>query len=71
MAHFLDGVTWEELPSPCGERDTSLPYATHQGVLHIGKHALRCYQLNTGQSIFHKDDFDNFFDGLGGADVNT
>jgi hypothetical protein len=59
MATILDAVTWKPVSKPDG--DSELPYATHEGVLRIGAHELRCYRLNTGQDIIHAEDFEKFF----------
>jgi len=57
---MLDGVQWRARE---GSPDTTngLPYATHEGVLEIFGHNLRCYRLNTGQTVFDADDVHEFF----------
>lgn len=59
---MLDGVQWRarETEPPA---DDGLPWATHEGVLDIMGHRLRCYRLNTGQAVFHADDVRDFFGG--------
>jgi len=62
----LDQLTWVPLvngPDP----DSTLPYATHEGVLDIMGHKLRCYQLNTGKRVFAEKDFLAFF-GINGEE---
>ena len=60
---MLDGVQWV----PAGERPDGpdnhdgLPYATHEGVLDIMGHKMRCYRLNNGQAVFSADDVEAFF----------
>lgn len=55
---MLNGIKWEEvehLEKPTGR------YATHQGVLTIEGHRLRCYQLNDGTRVFDAEDVEAFF----------
>jgi hypothetical protein len=60
---MLDALDWKATgnePTP----GSSLPYATHAGVLVIGDASLRCYRLSTGEAVFDADDFENFWEGL-------
>ena len=60
LDRLLDGVEWTATGRlPAGE----LPYATHEGVLHIAGSELRVYQLSDGQRVFDADDFARFFGG--------
>lgn len=58
---MLDGVVWTAMGEDHPARDDSVPYATHEGVLEIGGHSLRCYRLSTGQAVFNADDINGFF----------
>lgn len=63
MSGILDGLHWEpvaQAPSPDG-----LPTVTHEGILEIGTHKLRCYRLDDGRAIINADDFREFFGGMG------
>jgi hypothetical protein len=57
---MLDGVQWMAREDQPGATDGT-PYATHEGVLEILGHKLRCYRLNTGQTVFNADDVNAFF----------
>lgn len=59
---LLDSVAWTPLPD---HEDTGdgIPYAVMEGVLNVGTHSLRCYQLNTGVRVFDADDVHAFFGG--------
>jgi hypothetical protein len=59
---MLDGVHWREADGP-PEDDDGTPWATHEGVMDIMGHKLRCYRLNTGQAIINADDMHDFFGG--------
>jgi hypothetical protein len=56
---MLDALEWKplagELP-PGTER-----YATHEGVLTIGGHSIRVYQLNDGNRVIRDEDLCGFF----------
>lgn len=61
---MLDGVTWVATDSdtPADRHDfTGIPYTTHEGVLEIMGHRLRCCRLSNGQAVFHQDDVLAFF----------
>lgn len=60
---ILDSVDWEPV-ARAPSRD-GLPTVTHEGILEIRAHKLRCYQLDDGRTIIHADDFREFFGGLG------
>ena len=56
---LLDNLDWKERQ---GEPDDkSIPWATHEGILEIAGHKLRCYQLNTGIRVFAAEDIEAFF----------
>ena len=61
---MLDGIQWTAMAAkgdaPSNDR---LPTATHEGVLELGGHRLRCYQLDNGVRVFNEDDFNEFFGG--------
>ncbi len=38
-------------------------YPTHEGVLNLAGHELRCYILNTGERIFNAEDVEKFLGG--------
>lgn len=52
---LLDGLEWQEVGSQ-GDFGYGLPVATHEGVLELAGHKLRCYRLDNGQAIFHAED---------------
>lgn len=62
---MLDGITWV----PAGDRPDGpdnhdgVPFATHEGVLDLMGHKIRCYRLNTGQAVFNADDVNDFLGG--------
>lgn len=59
---ILETVEWLPVEPPVVQgADSSLPYATHAGVLRIGGMELRCYRLNDGRAIINAEDMDNFF----------
>ena len=67
---MLDGITWVPLTpvKPSGpDNSDGVPFATHEGVLELGGHFLRCYRLNTGQAVFAADDINAF---LGDLEAN-
>lgn len=53
IERLLDDIDWKPLPEPT-EID-GLPYATHEGVLHIADIELRVYQLNTGERVIDEE----------------
>lgn len=44
------------------ERDQLMPYATHEGVFKFMDHEIRCYKLNTGDTVFNSEDIEKLFD---------
>jgi hypothetical protein len=60
---MLDGVQWVENQNASTNDD--LPHATHEGVLEIMGHKMRCYRLSSGQTVFNAEDFEAFFAGWG------
>ena len=56
---MLDAVDWS--PTGSVENEEGLPFSTHEGVLELFGHSLRCYRLNTGQTVFDADDFEAFY----------
>ncbi len=60
---MLDGVTWVQAgDKPDGpDNHDGVPYATHEGVLDIMGHKMRCYRLNTGITVFDADDLSAMF----------
>ena len=63
---MLDGVTWVQAgDKPDGpDNHDGVPYATHEGVLDIMGHKMRCYRLNTGITVFDADDLSAMFSDL-------
>lgn len=60
---ILDGLDWQQVPhAPSGD---GLPTVTHEGVLEIAGHRLRCFRLDDGRAIIHADDFHEFFGDMG------
>ena len=59
---MLPQVNWEPAPEP-DETDPlhGLPFATHTGVLELMGHTLRCYRLNTGETLIEASDMKRFF----------
>lgn len=47
------------VPKPPNLKEGDL-YATHEGILHLGEHQLRCYILNNGQHIIDAKDLEEF-----------
>lgn len=58
---LLDSVEWTLVDVREHDRIDGLPYTTHEGVLEIVGHKLRCYRLNTGEAIFNAEDVHAFF----------
>lgn len=56
---MLDGVEWVEVAAI--ENSDGLPHTTHEGVLEIAGHKLRCYRLSTGQAVLDADDVHALF----------
>lgn len=59
---MLDGLTWVPVkemrePSPGG---MDLPFTTHEGVLELMGHKMRCYRLSDGRTVISADDFEAF-----------
>lgn len=55
MLESIDFKPVENTPSG------DLPYVTHEGMLKIGEIEVRVYQLNDGQRIIQKEDFERLF----------
>jgi hypothetical protein len=51
---LLDDVKWE--PIVGSFVDSSIPFATHQGLLKIGELQLKVYQLSDGQRVLDMAD---------------
>lgn len=76
---FLQGVTWVAVDEPHCQRladsdgfNAKLPHVTHEGVLHIMGHNIKCFRLSNGQAVFEKEDFDKFCEmalGIDGSDA--
>lgn len=58
---FMQNVKWEVLPPPDKLPEDGIPYATHEGVLEIAGHKLRCAQLSTGEAVFVAEDVERMF----------
>lgn len=58
---ILAGLDWKPVEEPDASSD--IPHATHQGVLELYGHKLRCYRLSDGRAIIHADDVHAFFVG--------
>ncbi len=56
---FFDGVEWK--PTGAVDDGSGVPFATHEGVAHVGGSALKVFQLSTGQRVIDKDDAERFF----------
>lgn len=61
---ILDSVKFAAVEPP-EVHDGSMPYVTHEGVLEVAGHSLRCYRLSDGKAIINADDFHAFFGALG------
>jgi hypothetical protein len=48
---MLDGMTWVSIDDAELEDDGTYPYATHEGVLTIGKLSIKCYKLSNGKRV--------------------
>lgn len=58
---MMDGVEWKQREGTVPDSDDGLPYATHEGVLHIGEAALKCYRLSDSRAVFDAEDVRRFF----------
>lgn len=68
---ILDSVEWVPLEWANKEPDDSdIPVATHSGILTLGKHSLRVYQLSNGMRIIDQADMIAFLEG-GDVDAIT
>lgn len=65
---MLDGIQWTVRPPADCEAAGDVPIATHEGVLELFGHSLRCYRLSTGVTVFHADDFEALMRDWMGAD---
>lgn len=54
-------VDWQPLTAP--DSESTLPYATHEGVLRVGDFDLKCFQLSNGQRVFDLNDVERLFGG--------
>lgn len=54
-------VDWQPLPAP--DSESTLPHATHEGVLRVGDIELKCFQLTNGQRVFDLNDVERLFGG--------
>lgn len=59
---MLNDLVWEAVPCDPDRPTTDVPYATHSGVLTLFDKQLRCYRLNTGETVFDADDLIAFFE---------
>lgn len=57
---LFDGLDWKELPH---DQPSDIPIATHEGILKIGSHELRVYQLSNGMRVIEESDLIQFFCG--------
>lgn len=55
---LLDQVDWTPIDSHLPDEER---HATHSGILNIDGFELRVFQLNDGQRIILKEDFERFF----------
>jgi hypothetical protein len=61
---LLNQVDWQPVTPP--DEIDGEPYAMHSGILNLGTMEMRVFQLNNGQRIILKEDFERFFGcGLG------
>lgn len=60
---MLAAVEWKALPVT--NEATDIPYATHEGTLHVFDLELRVYQLSNGQRVIGGESLSRFFDWLG------
>ena len=60
---ILDRVNFTEVPPP--EAPEGLPFVTHEGIMNIAGHCLRCYRISDGRAIIDVDDFNSFFSAMG------
>jgi hypothetical protein len=61
---LLDGVEWKAAePRTAATLDDDIPHATHEGVMDLFGHKLRCYRLSNGKAVFHADDLTEFLTG--------
>ena len=59
----INGLDWK--PVEHAQSTDGLPTVTHEGVLEIAGHRMRCYRLDDGRTIIHADDFNAFFGAVG------
>lgn len=55
----MNALIWN--PIPGAKQAGILPVATHEAVMHIGGHSIRCYVLSDGQRVLNADDVEAFF----------
>lgn len=58
---LLDKIEWTEIERDEPIENSDLPYSTHFGIFKFGQFDIRCYQLNTGERVFHAEDIHTFF----------
>ena len=53
------------LQKTAGWKPGDMPYATHEGILHLMGHKLRCARLNTGETVIEADDMADLLEAMG------
>jgi len=67
---MLDGVEWTPIgPIEIENPPEGLPYATHEGILHIGDLDIKVFRLNTGQAVIEGASTWRFFAEMGLLDL--
>lgn len=68
VSTLLEAVDWKPCANPSQEltaRMAGLPWATHVGLMTLGKTEIRCIQLNDGRRLIEPDDVDMLLAALG------
>lgn len=60
---MLDAIEWKPVDASHHDPESTLPFATHSGVLEFCGGRLRAYQLSTGERVFDADDVQAFLEG--------
>lgn len=58
---LMEKVDWKE--TKLNMEHSDIPFATHEGILKIGKFNFRAYRLSNGKRVIQAEDVHGFFNG--------
>jgi hypothetical protein len=67
---LLDRVNWTRISAddPATNKRVGLPVATHEGVLHLGRVALKVYKLSDGRRLISEESIRALLSAVGGEE---